>query len=92
MQVYRAMDIGTAKPTRAERAAVPHHLIDVADPDEDWSVVQTPAAGARPRSPRSKRAATGRCSSAAPGLYVRAVVDDLAIPGQDLDDARRVPP
>lgn len=38
MQVYRRMDIGTAKPTPAERAAVPHHLIDVAEPDESFSV------------------------------------------------------
>jgi tRNA dimethylallyltransferase len=35
---YRYMDIGTAKPTRAERSLVPHHLIDVADPDEIWSL------------------------------------------------------
>jgi tRNA dimethylallyltransferase len=35
---YRGMDIGTAKPTPAERASVPHHLIDVADPDETWSL------------------------------------------------------
>jgi tRNA dimethylallyltransferase len=35
---YRGMDIGTAKPTAAERARVPHHLIDVADPDETWSL------------------------------------------------------
>jgi len=34
MQVYRGMDIGTAKPTRQERTAVPHHLIDIVDPDE----------------------------------------------------------
>lgn len=32
MQIYRGMDIGTAKPTTAERAAIPHHLIDIADP------------------------------------------------------------
>jgi tRNA dimethylallyltransferase len=38
MQVYRRMDIGTAKPTPAERAAVPHHLIDVAEPSESFSV------------------------------------------------------
>ncbi len=38
MQVYRRMDIGTAKPTPAERAAVRHHLIDVAEPDEPFSV------------------------------------------------------
>jgi tRNA dimethylallyltransferase len=35
---YRGMDIGTAKPTPAERARVPHHLIDVADPDQSWSL------------------------------------------------------
>lgn len=35
---YRHMDIGTAKPSLAERALVPHHLIDVADPDEIWSL------------------------------------------------------
>ena len=37
-QVFRRMDIGTAKPTAAERAAVPHHLIDVVDPDQDFSL------------------------------------------------------
>lgn len=36
--LYRGMDIGTAKPTPEERARVPHHLIDVADPDETWSL------------------------------------------------------
>lgn len=38
MQVYRGMDIGTAKPTPAERRLVPHHLIDIVEPDEPWSV------------------------------------------------------
>lgn len=38
MQVYRYMDIGTAKPTSRERSRVPHHLIDVVDPDADYSV------------------------------------------------------
>ncbi|HNP74248.1 MAG TPA: tRNA (adenosine(37)-N6)-dimethylallyltransferase MiaA, partial [Kouleothrix sp.] len=37
-QVYRGMDIGTAKPTAAERAAAPHHLVDIVDPDEDFSL------------------------------------------------------
>jgi tRNA dimethylallyltransferase len=37
-QVYRYMDIGTAKPSREERAEVPHHLIDVVDPDEDFNL------------------------------------------------------
>ena len=38
MQVYRRMDIGTAKPTPAERCGVPHHMLDVADPAENYSV------------------------------------------------------
>ena len=40
MQVYRGMDIGTAKPSPAERARVPHHMIDVADPAESFSVAR----------------------------------------------------
>jgi tRNA dimethylallyltransferase len=36
MQIYRCMDIGTAKPTPAERAASPHHMIDIVDPDQDF--------------------------------------------------------
>ena len=35
--VYRGMDLGTAKPTREERARLPHHLIDVADPDQPFT-------------------------------------------------------
>ena len=38
MQIYRRMDIGTAKPTPEEREGIPHHMIDVAEPDEDFSV------------------------------------------------------
>ncbi|MBT8484532.1 MAG: tRNA (adenosine(37)-N6)-dimethylallyltransferase MiaA [Phycisphaerales bacterium] len=41
MQVYRGMDIGTAKPTAAERAAAPHHLLDIADPATDGFSVET---------------------------------------------------
>src|ERR671912_1653301 len=40
MLVYRGMDVGTAKPTVAERARVPHHLIDVAEPSEPFSVAR----------------------------------------------------
>ncbi|KRN32463.1 tRNA (adenosine(37)-N6)-dimethylallyltransferase MiaA [Weissella halotolerans] len=40
MQIYRGLDIGTAKATPAEQALVPHHLIDVADPDENYSVAR----------------------------------------------------
>lgn len=37
-QIYRGMDIGTAKPTLEERAIIPHHLIDIVDPDEEYSL------------------------------------------------------
>ena len=40
MSLYRGMDIGTAKPTAAERARVPHHLVDILDPHEDYSVAE----------------------------------------------------
>src|SRR5919106_1241164 len=40
MAIYRGMDIGTAKPSAVERAAVPHHLLDIVDPAEEYSVAQ----------------------------------------------------
>lgn len=44
MQVYRGMDIGTAKPTPADRARTPYHLLDIADPEQDFSVMDYLAA------------------------------------------------
>jgi len=82
MQVYRGLDVGTAKPTSLERAEVVHHLIDVADPSQEWSVQRTQA-GARAViadiEARGKRAIL----VGGTGLYVRAVVDDLQIPPTD---------
>ncbi|NCB64128.1 MAG: tRNA (adenosine(37)-N6)-dimethylallyltransferase MiaA [Clostridia bacterium] len=40
MQLYRGMDVGTAKPTEKEKKGVPHHMLDVADPSEDFSVAR----------------------------------------------------
>jgi len=40
MQIYRGMDIGTAKPTQDELAAAPHHMVNVADPTEAFSVAK----------------------------------------------------
>src|ERR671936_611 len=40
MAIYRGMDIGTAKPSREERAVVPHHLLDIVDPSAEFSVAQ----------------------------------------------------
>jgi tRNA dimethylallyltransferase len=84
MQIYRGMDIGTAKPSAAERAQVRHHLVDVADPWEDWSVArfQTEARTAiADIEARGKRALL----LGGTGLYVQAVVDDLQFPGEDLE-------
>ena len=82
MQVYRGLDIGTAKPAAAELAEVVHHLIDVADPSEDWSVQRTQAAA---RSAIAGIEARGKRAVlvGGTGLYVRAVVDDLQIPPTD---------
>ena len=46
LQVYRFMDIGTAKPTREERGRVTHHLIDVVDPDEEYNAAMYARQGA----------------------------------------------
>lgn len=40
MQIYRRMDIGTAKPTEAEMEGIPHHMTDVAEPEENWSAAR----------------------------------------------------
>ena len=81
MQVYRGMDVGTAKPTPAERAEVPHHLLDLVEPWEECSVA---AFQAEARAVLADLAARGRRAVlvGGTGLYQRAVVDDLDIPGQ----------
>ena len=83
MQVYRGMDVGTAKASRAERAAVPHHLVDVVEPDEEWSVRATQRAA---HAAIADIEARGRRAIlvGGTGLYVRAVVDGLAVPERDL--------
>ena len=84
MQVYRGMDIGTAKPSVAERRAVPHHLVDLADPSEEWSVRSTQTAA---QDAIADIEARGRRALlvGGTGLYVRAVVDGLGVPPRDLE-------
>ena len=81
MQVYRGMDIGTAKPTPVEQAEVAHHCLDVAHPSEDYSVARFQGAVAE-----AIAAIEGRGHRAlvvgGTGLYVQAVVDGLALPGE----------
>jgi tRNA dimethylallyltransferase len=82
MVVYREMDVGTAKPTPLERATVPHHLIDVADPEESFSVARFQAL-ARTALGIIRARARRPLLVGGSGLYYRAVVDDLAFPGTD---------
>jgi tRNA dimethylallyltransferase len=81
MQVYRRMDIGTAKPTRAERAEVPHHLLDLVDPSETFSVARFQRA-AREAIAGIERRGHRALLVGGTGLYLQAVVDDLAVPGE----------
>ncbi|MDR7434333.1 MAG: tRNA (adenosine(37)-N6)-dimethylallyltransferase MiaA [Armatimonadota bacterium] len=77
--VYRYMDIGTAKPTEDQRRQVPHHLLDVADPSEVFTVVQFVAMAEEAiRSIHEKGKVPLLVGGT--GLYIRAVVDGLTIP------------
>jgi tRNA dimethylallyltransferase len=81
MQVYRGMDIGTAKATAADRAAVPHHLLDVADPGEDFSMAQFQALALAAVADVERRGGRALLVGGT-GLYLRAVVDALDVPGR----------
>jgi len=78
MLVYRGMDVGTAKPTRAQRARVPHHLIDLADPSERFTVARYQGFAHRALEGIARPLLVGGS-----GLYFRAIVDDLSFPPED---------
>ncbi|HWC33163.1 MAG TPA: tRNA (adenosine(37)-N6)-dimethylallyltransferase MiaA [Actinomycetota bacterium] len=80
--VYRGMDVGTAKPSPEQRAAVVHHLVDVADPLEAFSVAEFQRLA---REALRDIASRGRAAIlvGGSGLYYRAIVDDLDFPGRD---------
>jgi tRNA dimethylallyltransferase len=82
MQLYRGMDIGTAKLTEAERQGIPHHLLDV------WPVTRTANVAEYQRMARAeidRLLAAGRTPVlvGGSGLYVRAAIDALEFPGTD---------
>jgi tRNA dimethylallyltransferase len=89
-QVYRYMDIGTGKPTKEERAIVPHHLIDVVNPDEEFNAAlfRTLAAEAvEDIQSRNKRAIV--CGGT--GLYIKALTHGLFVgPSADPGLRRRL--
>ena len=89
-QVYRGMDIGTAKPSAAERAAVPHHLIDIVDPRDSYSAARFVADA---RAAIAQIRARGRLPLLVGGtmLYARALVEGLhPLPGADAAVRRRM--
>jgi tRNA dimethylallyltransferase len=100
MCVYRGMDIGTSKPDRAARRAVPHHLLDLVDPDEEFTLTDFQRA-ARMALDDVERRGHHALLVGGTGLYLRSVVDDLDIPGRypevtasleaELDAGRVVP-
>jgi tRNA dimethylallyltransferase len=81
MQVYRGMDIGTAKPTAAERAEVAHHLLDLADPADDFSVARYQRAADEVLDDIERRGRRALVVGGT-GLYVQAVVDRFDVPGR----------
>ncbi len=88
MQVYHGMDIGTAKPSRKEMRGVPHHMLDVADPSEDYSAARYRE---QARACISDIAARGRlpilCGGT--GLYISAAVYALDFSNACADEAYR---
>lgn len=81
MQVYRGMDVGTAKPGSDERARVPHHLLDVADPADEWTVTAWADAA---RAAVAGIEARGRRALlvGGTGLYADALIDGMTPPGR----------
>lgn len=86
--LYRGLDIGTAKPSEGERARVPHHLIDRADPGESWSLALFQQAAARAIA---GIAACGRLPLlvGGTGQYVAAILDGWLPPALPADPALR---
>ncbi len=85
MQVYRGMDIGTAKPSEEEQAEIPHHMIDLAPPEADYTVVDFQRAG-RLVMADARRRGVPLVMAGGSGLHLRALVDPFEFPpGGDPD-------
>jgi len=78
-QIYRGMDIGTAKPSAGEQRESPHHLIDIKDPDEDYTVADYKA-DATAAIEKIITRGTLPLLVGGTGLYVKAVLENLDIP------------
>jgi tRNA dimethylallyltransferase len=81
MQVYRGMDIGTAKPSPADRAEIRHHLLDLVEPTDDFTVAEFRDAYADALADIEQRGHRALLVGGT-GLYHRVVIDDFDLPGQ----------
>ena len=87
-QVYRGMDVGTAKPTAAERARIPHHCIDLVDPSEPYDVARYQRDGRAALADVASRGKTAYVVGGT-GLYVRALLDGLLLDAAPTDPELR---
>ena len=87
-QVYRRLEIGTAKPCVADRARVPHHLVDYVEPDEPYSVARFRADGDRALAALADRS-TGALIVGGTGHYIQALVDRIEPPAVEPRPALR---
>jgi tRNA dimethylallyltransferase len=95
MQVYRGMDIGTAKPTLTDRTEVPHHCVDLVEATERFTVSDYQLAARAAVADITSRGANALVV-AGTGLYLTALIDELEFPGEypqvrkELEGERRV--
>lgn len=88
MQVYRRMDIGTAKPTLAEREHIPHHLLDIVEPTEPFSVAQYAQLAEQTLQEIYARGVLPILTGGT-GFYLKALTDGLSLGGVPSDPALR---
>lgn len=89
MQLYRGMDIGTAKLPVAERRAIPHHLLDILDVSEDASVAKYQEEA---RHVIDEILGRGKCAIlvGGTGLYIKAVIDEMNFPETNPDIRKKL--
>ena len=89
MQIYRGMDIGTAKLTVAERESIPHHLLDILDVSEDANVASYQQI-ARAKIDELQNTGKNVIIVGGTGLYIKAIIDELNFPDRDIQVRERI--
>ena len=89
MQIYRGMDIGTAKLTIAERESIPHHLLDILDVSEDANVASYQQL-ARTKIDELQNSGKNVIIVGGTGLYIKGIIDELNFPDRDIQVRERI--